>query len=321
MWYCYVFACLVPKNYYFITVLLFFRDPVLEKAKKVGIVIPTFNRRAMLKTILDQVFNQACGCRLDVIVVVDGSTDGTVEMLEAEYPQVYVVHGTGDWWYTKSMNKGFLVAQMLNCFYVLTLNDDCEIPPDYLSTMLADAARCPGGSILGSLSLTLEKPHRLTFSGSYAFRRWRYKFLNYHGSFTKIDPGKPAGIHPTLVLPGRGMLIPLSLLAELGFFDEKFIQYASDYDFCFRARKSGAEIFITWNTCVFENIKTTGPGTPWLQESWGDFVYSFSSPTSKNYILKYVRFIVRHGHLILLPLTLFFIIFAQIKNRIKHRSR
>lgn len=288
--------------------------------QKVSVVIPTFNRRDMLQKILTQIYSQdITGIHLFVVVVVDGSTDGTLEMLESMFPQVYVVRGTGNWWYTKSMNKGFEVVRMLRSDYILTLNDDCEIPANYLRTMMMDATECPEDSILGSMSFTLSKPHRLTFSGSFAFRQWRFKYINYHKTLSVIDPATLSGIHPSLVLPGRGMLFPLSLLNPLKGFDEKFVQYASDYDFCFRARKKGAKVFITWNTCVFENTETTGLGTPWLQESWGDFLKGFLSPVSKNYIVKYIRFIARHGILLLLPVSLIFIFVAHFKNRFTQR--
>ena len=80
--------------------------------KRLVIVIPTHNRRYLLFSLLGQIFNVDHSLfELVVIVVVDGSTDGTIEMLKKEFPQVHIVYGNGNWWYTKSMNEGFKYAE------------------------------------------------------------------------------------------------------------------------------------------------------------------------------------------------------------------
>jgi len=76
---------------------------------KIVAVIPTYNRKNHLRVILNQLLNQkSLGIYLlDIVVVVDGSTDGTIEMLANEFSKVHMITGSGNWWYTKSMNIGF----------------------------------------------------------------------------------------------------------------------------------------------------------------------------------------------------------------------
>ena len=64
---------------------------------KLGVIIPTFNRKSYLKAVLTQLLSQKKNASVEVIpvVVVDGSTDGTYEMLDAEFPTVHVVKGSG----------------------------------------------------------------------------------------------------------------------------------------------------------------------------------------------------------------------------------
>jgi GT2 family glycosyltransferase len=80
---------------------------------KIGAIIPTFNRAASLKTILACLKQQTLS--VIPIVVVDGSTDGTLEMLAADFPSAIVVRGDGNWWYTRSINEGIKKARQLNC--------------------------------------------------------------------------------------------------------------------------------------------------------------------------------------------------------------
>ena len=95
----------------------------------VAAVIPTFNRKDKLNVILTQLASQILlpNLMLEIIVCVDGSTDGTNEMIMEKFPSVHIVSGDGTWWYTKSMNMGFKYAQSLKIDFVLTLNDDIEI--------------------------------------------------------------------------------------------------------------------------------------------------------------------------------------------------
>ena len=93
---------------------------------KIAAIIPTFNRKKKLSIILKQLQAQVFQKKifLEIVVVIDGSSDGTLEMIKTQYPTVHVVLGNGNWWYTKSMNKGFQYAQKLSPDFILTINDD-----------------------------------------------------------------------------------------------------------------------------------------------------------------------------------------------------
>src|SRR5579863_4146907 len=104
----------------------------------IGAVIPTFNRVNSVRTILTCLQQQSFGPPVTAIVVVDGSTDGTIEMLTSEFPTAILVHGDGNWWYTRSINEGIKRARQLNCNFILTLNDDLTFSPDYIKTIIAD---------------------------------------------------------------------------------------------------------------------------------------------------------------------------------------
>src|SRR5580698_9586336 len=117
-----------------------------EQPIRIGAIIPTFNRAGSLRNILtclkEQVFHDHT-VSLPVsplpvslppvsilpIAVVDGSTDGTLEMLAREFPDTAIVHGDGNWWYTRSINEGIKKARQLDCNFILTLNDDITFPP------------------------------------------------------------------------------------------------------------------------------------------------------------------------------------------------
>ncbi|MGE5458726.1 MAG: glycosyltransferase family 2 protein [Methanococcaceae archaeon] len=283
----------------------------VSTCSKVAAIIPTFNRKESLEVIVGQLLRQSCdkiNFILDVIVVDDGSSDGTGSFIKKQFPNVRVVNGLGNWWYTKSINEGFYEAEVLSPDFILTLNDDIEIKANYVEALLLGYDILPSGSILGSISFTLSQPYKIIFSGVKSIKWWKYKEYNYLKTFEKRDPDELSGIYPSLVLPGRGMLIPFKTFKELNAFDEKFIQYGSDDDFCLRASKRHKKIFVCWDAGIFCKVLMTGKGTPYIRQPFLTFLSSFFSPYSKSYILKFLRIIYRYGNTFLIPVTILIVL-------------
>lgn len=262
---------------------------------KIAVVIPTFNRCKQLAKILSQLLSQSLNLdsSLEIFVVVDGSKDGTIEMLETEYPDINIIKGNGNWWYTKSMNEGFKLAQKLNPQFVLTLNDDVEIEPYYLKTLLDDYYSLNNRrSIIGSMSISNEETPSILFSG---IKIKNKKSSSYFPILQKeVDP-TIKGIYESTELPGRGILIPNDILKELNYFDEIFPQYGSDTDFCFRARKKGINVFISWNAHVKVNLKTTRIRSQSGVNSLKIKIQDLFNIHSHSSILKFIVFNGRHS--------------------------
>lgn len=279
--------------------------------KKLAIIIPTFNRKLFLKKLLNQITNIShSDFDIDIIAVVDGSSDKTVEMIYENFPFVHIVNGTGNWWYTKSINEGFEYVKKLNVDFVLTLNDDILLKNDFFEALNKAILQAPKDSIIGALSLTKTNPEKILSAGVKKMIVWRFKLIPYFKMFTnKDDITSLKGIHTSVVLPGRGMLIPYEISRRLKGFDAKFSQYHSDFDFCLRAKKKGYNIFISWETIVYSFIEETGEGTSYLKTSFRTFIKGFFRKHSRINIRDNSRYLYRHGHKILFPLN--FLIFIM----------
>jgi GT2 family glycosyltransferase len=280
----------------------------------INIVIPTFNRCLLLERLLRQIETQASQIKevdFRTILVVDGSTDGTYEMLQTQFPKVVVVRGSGNLWYTKSMNVGFGKAFELGGDYILTLNDDVVLDENYLQIMALYAASNEPG-IIGSLSLTMHEPPRILFSGVRKYIRWRQKNLKYHSVFAEYDETMH-GIHKTVVLPGRGMLIPQSLVKQLNGFDEYFVQYHSDEDLCLRAARLGTSVRVSWDAKLLSYVEKTAAATSYMRVSAKVFFKSFLNPYSRLYIPQKAKFYYRHGIKLLWPITMLTFFLSSIK--------
>lgn len=276
-----------------------------------AVIIPTFNRRECLRSLLNQLRAQRYNAiHLTIIVVLDGSNDGSAEMLSSAYPEVHRVMGDGNWWFTRSANEGIRYAEAaLKADAFLILNDDSEIEPDYLEKLVSSAETISEPALIGSLALANTQPPMVTFSGNKSLVRWRLKLTSYLPHFCPFDPQTMTGMHPTYGLVGRGMLIPQEVIRRIGYLDERaFPQYGSDDDYALTAREKGIPVYVSWDARISTNEQLTSEGTAHRQQKMSVFLKSFFNKYSINSIQKHIVFYRRHGIAPLWPLaTLIFI--------------
>lgn len=96
------------------------------------IVIPVYNRKALTRGCLYSLQQQTDN-EFRIIVVDDGSTDGTDKMIQNEFPNITLLKGDGNLWWTGAVNKAVqhVLSECQLEDYILLLNDDLVVPPDY----------------------------------------------------------------------------------------------------------------------------------------------------------------------------------------------
>jgi GT2 family glycosyltransferase len=286
---------------------------------KLTVIIPTYNRKNYLSRLLAQLQHQVLSnVEMSIIAVVDGSSDGTLERLESEFPEVSIVHGNGRWWWTKSINEGCKLALKTQSQAVLLMNDDTEIDARYVETLLNHAEQQPD-AIIGSLNITRTKPHKIYFSGVKYIAWWKAKSVRYHHIFAPYD-NHLTGLHPSILLMGRGMLIPASVFERIGFFDEKsFPQYKADLDFVLTAHENNIKTFISWDAIVYSHLELTGKGVTYKKQSFFTFLKSFFQENSMTNLVHSFRYYRKHCPFYLLPFSFFIdklrLIYSFLKRR------
>jgi GT2 family glycosyltransferase len=252
------------------------------------------------------------------IVIVDGSTDGTLEMLEKEFPEALIVRGDGNWWYTKCINEGIKTAIREKCDFVLTLNDDLSFPAGYVNTLLQDYYNSGPGSVIGSVSLSKSLPRIITFSGVPKIS-FTLKESNYIPKFSPVAEETLSGLKTSIVLSGRGILYPIEIFERLGLYDNRLVQYSSETDFTYRASGSGIPVMISYNAVVYENVQMTSDGAVYNNPSLKTLYKSFKNDYSINSFRKTWYYSIKHrgaiaGSLIALLRTM-----GVLKNYVQHK--
>lgn len=261
---------------------------------KLSIIIPTFNRRDILKQLLDSLRVQTLKA-FEIIVVVDGSTDGTDEMLKCEFPDIVVVCGDGNWWWTRSVNEGLKKAVERGNELFLLMNDDTYVGKDFLNIMIRTYEK--KGGILGAISVTSSKPERIFYSGISSVNWFSAKQVRYH-KFLDEYTKDIRGVQPTKFIPGRGMLFGKDVIELIGYLKEDlFPQYLADYDFSHTALKAGFPLNVSWSNPVYSFIERTAKGNK-TNATLIQFIIAFFKPNTSNNLIHTWRFYKKHGRLL-----------------------
>ncbi|WP_128547754.1 glycosyltransferase family 2 protein [Larkinella soli] len=262
------------------------------------IVIPVHNRKEFTRQCLQCLAEQRYR-NFRIVVVDDGSTDGTQEMVRQSFPEVVLRKGNGHLWWTEATNEG--VRYALNNRtdgeqnFVLTLNDDTRVGSDYLQSLM-DAYDQKKPCMIGSVSVDADDPEKLEYAGT-IHDFYFAKEIDLKNRF-KRNYGNLAGraVHlESHSLPGRGTLIPLYVFDTIGLYDSRrFIHYMSDIEFSVRARKAGFPLIVNVKSVVHEYVRATGLFVA-QGVSWKQFFSSFSSIKSPTNLKTRYHFALAHS--------------------------
>lgn len=220
-------------------------------------MLPAHDRRELTRACLEALRAQTCE-RFTTVVVDDGSTDGTNEMLIHDFPEVVTLRGSGELWWTGATNVGcaWALAHAPAEGVVVTLNDDSLPEPDWLSSLL-EAGRESPGALVGSLVYDAVDG-RTVFAGQ-DVDWWTARYSSpWRGVPHQEVARRAPALLPTTFLGGNGTLIPARALRQLGPFDRALPHYGADYELSRRAACRGWRLVISRDAALRHNAATTG---------------------------------------------------------------
>jgi GT2 family glycosyltransferase len=248
----------------------------------VFIIVPVFNRVALTLKCLQSIASQSYK-DYRVMVIDDGSTDGTAEKIQGVFPAITILKGDGNYYWTKCVNTGILNIQneMTEHDFILHINNDTEFDPQYIENLLRFHAKYPN-SIVGSLSYDPDSKE-VSHLGMF----YNYWLPLKKGNFREeeINVTRLAGRDylKSDNISARGLLIPGYVIKKIGLLDEvNFPQYRSDEDYALRCRKAGINVYISTSALVYNSRVNTGYDHTIHDVSWKDFYKSMFSLLSTN---------------------------------------
>ncbi len=211
-----------------------------------SVIIVNWNTCDLLAGCLRSVYETAGRIHLEVIVVDNGSTDGSVEMVCREFPQVKLMLNANNVGFARANNQALARSRGR---YVLLLNSDTRLLPGALEESLRHMEEHPRAGLVGVRLLNGDG----SFQASYTpFPTLGREFLILSGlgrllirpSFPSQGPCERQGARRIKgYVEGAYMMARREAIEEVGGLDERIFMYAEDVDWCYRFHRAGWEVW------------------------------------------------------------------------------
>jgi GT2 family glycosyltransferase len=256
---------------------------------KVSIVLLNLNGYRDTKDCLESL-QRVQYLNFDVIVVDNGSSDDSFPRLQKEFPETTVVRSQENLGFSGGNNLGIQQALDNGADYVLLLNNDTLVDPNFLTCLVQVGETDPRIGILGSKIFYHSEPQRIWYAGGYV----KYGIgACLHFGLDQLDrEGKFSRVEDTEFITGCAMMIKSSLLREIGLLDEKLFIYWEDADFCMRARNAGNRLVFVPTALIWHKIsRTCGAESP--------FTLYLTTRNQLTWVTKHIPFPYKPGALAL----------------------
>ncbi|MDZ7290116.1 MAG: glycosyltransferase family 2 protein [candidate division KSB1 bacterium] len=176
-----------------------------------------------------------------ILVIDNASTDGSVEAIREQFPEVEVLANAKNERFARANNQGMEKALAAGAGMVLLLNNDTEVAPDFLEHLVAAAESRPDVGMVAPKIYYHHDPQLLWFAGG-RVNFWTGRI--YHLGLRQHEaPQSDQQEHnsPEVVdfLTGCAILAKRECLEKIGWLDESYYMYVEDVDWCWRARQAG----------------------------------------------------------------------------------
>lgn len=171
-----------------------------------------------------------------VLVIDNASTDGSVEAIRRAFPEVRILVNARNERFARANNQGMQMALAAGAEFVLLLNNDTEVAPDFLDHLVLAALFRREVGMVGPKIYYQQQPQLIWFAGG-KINWWSGRIS--HLGLRQIDHASLATAQPMDYLTGCALLVRRACLDKIGLLDESYHMYAEDADWCQRARQAG----------------------------------------------------------------------------------
>ena len=219
--------------------------------KELTIIIPHFNGIDILKNCLETIYLNSY-TDFEVILIDNGSTDGSQQFSREHFPQVNLVENEINLGYAGACNQGITMSQSE---FILLLNNDTEMPSNFLQEMINEIKSSSKIAFVQPKIISIQDKMFFDYSGGgggemdilgYPFARGRI--------FDTVEKDKEqydAMTNEVFWTSGCAMLLRREVIDHIGTLDEDFFAHQEEIDLNWRAQLAGYKNIVTYRTKIY----------------------------------------------------------------------
>lgn len=182
----------------------------------------------------------------EIILVDNGSTDGSVACLRSRYPQIVMIENEENLGFAGGNNVGIRHALKKEANYVLILNNDTVVEPGFINALVDVAESDPRIGIVGPKIVYYHDPTKIWSAGG--------RINLFTGVFANLEAHDSRaachGVKSVDYVSGCALLIKTKVIEEVGLLDKDYFLYLEEADWNFRARARGYHSVVNCDTTV-----------------------------------------------------------------------
>ena len=187
----------------------------------------------------------------EIIVVDNGSTDGSCEFLKANFPYVRLIENETNLGVPEGNNCGIREARGK---YVLLLNNDVVVDRYFLKELVNVAESDPQVGAVGAAVYYYDDPGTIWVAG--AMISWNSGGIRIVGR-DEVDEGQFNEVTEVDYVPSCSMLVRRELFERVGYFDPKYFVYYDETDWCIRAQRAGNKVMCNTKAKIWHKVSAT----------------------------------------------------------------
>ncbi|HZD10683.1 MAG TPA: glycosyltransferase family 2 protein [Candidatus Binatia bacterium] len=231
-----------------------------------SIIIPHWNGKHHLPACLGALRRQTMTTAAEVILVDNGSTDGSQELVCNQFPEVRLLELGRNSGFTGACNAGFRVARG---DVVVLLNNDTQAEPNWLEAVLDAFHRHPQAGSIASKLLLFDKPAHFHAAGDF----YRVDGIPGNRGVWQEDVGQYEAEEEVFGACGAAAAYRRDALDEVGFLDDAFYFSCEDVDLAWRLQLRGWQVVYAPQAVVYHKLKATGGSVTGSYYDGRNFLY------------------------------------------------
>ena len=252
---------------------------IVNAAPRVDVITLTWNQRQDTLECLESL-GHLTYANYRIILVDNGSTDGTVEAVRERYPAVELIVNAQNLGFQGGFNAGLRHALNTGADYMFVMNNDTSVQPDILDELIKQAAPSDVGMLSPKIYYAYE-PDRIWSVGGDCNP---VTLEMTHKGDNQLDRGQWERVIERDFLVGCAMLMKRSMLEQIGLFDTGYHPiYYEDVDLCVRARQAGFRLLLVPSAKMWHKVSASGGGSDSPRERY------LMARHSVRYFRKYIR--------------------------------